>query len=80
VEAVRREAGVHREAGARQEDERRRQRNNQPEGHAERMSGGGNATTSQTRGTGGHGATRGDGVMRGGVKILSSLGKAKNYR
>jgi hypothetical protein len=29
------------------------------------MSNGGDATTSWTRGTGGHGATRGDGAMRG---------------
>ncbi len=33
---------------------------------AERMNGGGDATTSRTRGTGGHGATRGDGAKRGG--------------
>ena len=48
-----------------QEDERRRRRDNQPEGHAKRMSNGGNATTSRKRVTGGHGATRGNGAMRG---------------
>jgi hypothetical protein len=36
----------------------------QEAGTPERMSGRGNATTSQTRGTGGHGATRGNGAMR----------------
>jgi hypothetical protein len=30
------------------------------------MSDGGDVTTSQTRGTGGHGVTIGDGMMRGG--------------
>jgi hypothetical protein len=57
---------VHQEAWARQEDERRRQHNNQPEGHAKRMSNGGDATTSWTRGTGGHCTMRGNGAMRGG--------------
>ncbi len=56
---------VHQEAGACQEDERQRQHNNQPEGPAKRISGGGNGTTSRTRGMGGHGMTRGDGTMRG---------------
>jgi hypothetical protein len=38
----------------------------QPEGRTKRMSGGGNVITSQTRGTGGHGAMRVNGAMRGG--------------
>ncbi len=36
------------------------------QGCAKRMSGGGNATTSRTSGKGGHGMTRGNGMMRGG--------------
>jgi hypothetical protein len=35
------------------------------QGHAKRMSGRGDATTSQTRGMGGHGPMRGNGAMRG---------------
>jgi hypothetical protein len=66
VEVVHHKAGMCREAVARQEDEWRRRCNNQPEGHAERMSNGGDATTRRTRGTGGHGATRGNGAMRDG--------------
>jgi hypothetical protein len=63
VRQGRAERMARREAGAHQEDDWQRWCNNKPEGHAERMSGGGNATTSRTRGTGGHGATRGNGVM-----------------
>jgi hypothetical protein len=66
VEVVHREARARQEAGAFQEDERQRQRDNQTEEHAKRMSNGGDATTSRTRGTGGHGMTRGNGAMRGG--------------
>jgi hypothetical protein len=57
---------AHQKAGACQEDERRRQHDNQPEGRAKRMSNGGDATTSRTRDMGGHGAMRGDSAMRGG--------------
>ncbi len=57
---------AHQEAGARQKDEQQRQRDIQPEERTKRMSGGGDTTTSQARGTGGHGVTRGNGAMRGG--------------